>query len=410
VEARLAPGDRPTALSAFASRDFRLLWGGQTISFVGDSAFLVALGWRVTSLTGSAGSLGFVLALNGAAMLTTLLWGGVLADRHSRRLMMIGSDLARAVLVGILAVVDGTGQLTLGSIMVLAALIGFADGFFHPAFGGIVPLVVEQPVLASANSMLSVARQGSAIVGPALAAGLYHGAGPTTVWAIEAGSFVLSAALLRPARPRDLETAPAEGTFSALRAGFRYTMSVPWIWMGIAIASVILMLAMAPYNALLPRIVRSHFDRGVGSYGLLFSLTAVGMILGSVLYAHRNPRRHRVLLCYAAFGINDLGMIVVALTHSFPLACAAVVWRGFWLGIAISLWTTLLTELVPGRFLSRVVSLDIFGSFALTPVGYAIVGAVAGLFSPAQIVAFGGAFGAVMWFAPLLSREVRRAA
>jgi MFS family permease len=410
VAAITAPGDRPAAFSAFRSRDFRLLWGGQTISFVGDAAFLVALGWRVTSLTGSAGSLGFVLALNAAAMLTTLLWGGVLADRHSRRLLMIGSDLARAGLVAVLAFVDGSGHLSLGSVMALAALIGFADGFFHPAFGGIVPLVVEQPVLASANSMLSIARNGSAIVGPALAAALYQGAGPTTVWAIDAASFVLSAALLWRARPRALEVAPREGTLSELRAGFRYTLSVPWIWTGIAAATVILMVAMAPYQSLLPRIVRSHFDRGVGSYGLLFSLIAVGMVAGSLLYAQWNPRRGRILLCYAAFGINDLGMIVVAVTHSFPLACVAVIWRGFWLGIAISIWTTLLTELVPSRFLSRVVSLDIFGSFALTPVGYAIVGAVAGFFTPAQIVAFGGAFGAVVWFVPLLSREVRRAA
>src|SRR2546430_12371629 len=111
-------------------------------------------------------------------MLTRLLGAGVLAARHSRRLMMIGSDLARAVLLGVLAVVDGTGHLSLASIMVLAAAIGFADGFFHPAFGGIVPLVVEQPVLASANSMLSIARQGSAIVGPAIAAGPHGRASP----------------------------------------------------------------------------------------------------------------------------------------------------------------------------------------------------------------------------------------
>src|SRR5439155_25925134 len=128
MESIVAPVDRPRALSAFGSRDFRLLWGGQTVSFVGDAAFLVALGWRVTTLTGSAGTLGFVLSLNAAAMLSTLLWGGVLADRHSRRLMMIGSDLARAALVGVLAVVDGTGHLSLGSIMVLAAAIGFEIG------------------------------------------------------------------------------------------------------------------------------------------------------------------------------------------------------------------------------------------------------------------------------------------
>ncbi|HEY1512332.1 MAG TPA: MFS transporter, partial [Gaiellaceae bacterium] len=84
---------------AFSSRDFRLLWGGQTVSFVGDAAFIVALGWRVTALTGKASSIGFVLALESLAMLVTLLWGGVLADRHSRRLLMIGSDLARACVI-----------------------------------------------------------------------------------------------------------------------------------------------------------------------------------------------------------------------------------------------------------------------------------------------------------------------
>src|SRR5439155_7785991 len=136
--------------------------------------------------------------------------------------------------------------------------------------------------------------------GPAIAAGLYGTAGPAAVWTVDALSFVASAALLWRTRPRTLGSGPREGTLKELRAGFRYTMSVPWIWTGIAMATVILMLAMAPYNALLPRIVRSHFDRGVGSYGALFSLMAVGMVIGSVLYAHWNPRRGRVLLCYAA--------------------------------------------------------------------------------------------------------------
>jgi MFS family permease len=350
-----------------------------------------------------------VLALNAGAMLTTLLWGGVLADRHSRRLLMIGSDLARAVLVAVLAAVEGSGHLTLPIVMALAGAIGFADGFFHPAFGGIVPLVVEQPILASANSMLSIARQGSAIVGPALAAGLYGTAGPTSVWSLDAVSFVVSAALLWRARPRLLDTAPREGALRELAAGFRYVASVPWIWTGIAAATVILMIAMAPYNALLPRIVRSHFHRGVGSYGLLFSLIAVGMVAGSFAFAHWNPRRNRVVLCYAAFGINDVGMVVIALAPWFPLAMLAAIWRGVFIGFAISLWTTLLTELVPQTFLSRVVSLDVFGSFGLTPVGYAVVGAVAGLYSPAAIVAIGGGTAILLWFVPLLSREVRDA-
>ena len=75
----------------------------------------------------------------------------------------------------------------------LAVCFGLADGFFQPAFGGIVPLVVEQPILPSANSWLGIARNGSAIVGPAIAAGLYGTVGPTVVWAIDCASFLVSA-------------------------------------------------------------------------------------------------------------------------------------------------------------------------------------------------------------------------
>src|ERR1044072_4859909 len=99
---------RAGTLAAFRRRDLRLLWSGQTISFTGDAAFVVALGWRVTDLTGKASSLGFVLALESLAMLTTLLWAGVLADRHSRRLMMIASDLVRGAGMIVFCVVEAT--------------------------------------------------------------------------------------------------------------------------------------------------------------------------------------------------------------------------------------------------------------------------------------------------------------
>jgi hypothetical protein len=121
------PAEQVRTLSAFRSRDFRLLWSGQTISFVGDAAFLVALGWRVTDLTG-AGSLGFVLSLYSLGLLTTLLWGGVLADRHSRRLLMIGSDLGRAVLVGAFAVAEVTGHLSMPVVLALATRSGSRTG------------------------------------------------------------------------------------------------------------------------------------------------------------------------------------------------------------------------------------------------------------------------------------------
>jgi MFS family permease len=398
---------RPRTLAAFSSRDFRLLWGGQTISFVGDAAFIVALGWRVTQLTGNAGSLGFVLALESLAMLTTLLWGGVLADRYSRRLLMISSDLARALVSFVFFALDASGHLDLTGVLVLAACFGAADGFFQPAFGGIVPLVVDAPMLASASSWIGIARQGSAVVGPALAALLYGTTGPDVVWAVEAVSFVVSAAALWLARPRSVEPEPQLGMRRELAAGFRYVMSVPWIWTGIAAATVILMIAMAPFTALLPRLVQAHYHRGVGSYGLIFSLMAAGMVAGSLVWARWHPRRGRIVVCFAAFGINDLGIVVLALSPWYPLALVAAIWRGFWIGVGISAWSTLITELVPENFLSRVLSFDFFGSLGLTPVGFVLAGVIAGVVAPATILAVGGALGALLWFVPLSWRKVR---
>jgi MFS family permease len=401
---------RRSTLVAFTSRDFRLLWGGQTVSFVGDAAVIVALGWRVTELTGKASSLGFVLALESLAMLVTLLWGGVLADRHSRRLLMIGSDLARAVVIGAFFVLEATGHISLTAILVLAALFGLADGFFQPAFQGIVPLVVEQPMLPSANSWLGVARNGSAIVGPAIAAALYHTSGPSVVWAIDACSFVASAGALWLARPRAFTPGPHLGLRGELSEGLRYVLSVPWIWTGIAAATVILMIAMAPFTTLLPRVVQAHYHRGVGAYGAIFSAMAAGMVLGSLAWAKWHPARHRVIVCFTAFGINDIGIVVLALSPWYPLAVVAAAWRGLWIGVGISAWTTLMSELVPERLLSRASSIDFFGSIGLTPVGYVLAGAVATVVAPTTVLAIGGALGALLWFGPLTWRRVRVAA
>ena len=398
---------RAGTTAAFRSRDFRLLWGGQTISFLGDAAFVVALGWRVTDLTGKSSSLGFVLALESLALLATLLWGGVLADRYSRRLLMISSDLARfVVMCGFLAL-DASGNLTLTAVLVLATCFGAADGFFQPAFGGIVPLVVEQPLLPSANSWLGIARQGGAIAGPALAAALYYSAGPSVVWGIEGASFLVSATALWFARPRSIQPSAPIGMMKELAAGFRYVISVPWIWTGIFAATIILMVAMSPFVTLLPQFVRTHYERGVGSYGLLFSAMAAGMVVGSLIWARWHPRRHRVIVCFAAFGINDIGIVVLALSPWYPLAVVSATWRGFWIGIGIAAWMTLITELVPEHLLSRVLSFDQFGSFGLTPVGFVLAGAVATVIDPQVILAVGGALGALLWFVPLAWRKVR---
>ncbi|HZB22543.1 MAG TPA: MFS transporter, partial [Gaiellaceae bacterium] len=176
MDTALAPPveGRFRALHALRSRDFRLLWIGQTLSLIGNGAFVVALGWKTVQLTGSSSALAIVLMANALAMLATLLVGGALADRYPRRTLMILSDLARFGIVAVLVVTDATGTLSFGLLIAFAVGVGLADGFFHPAFGGIVPLVVEQPLLASANTLIGLSRQIGFVIGPAIA-GLVYG-------------------------------------------------------------------------------------------------------------------------------------------------------------------------------------------------------------------------------------------
>jgi MFS family permease len=401
---------RARALHALRSRDFRLLWSGQTISLVGDGAFLVALGWKSYELTGSKSTLALVLMGHGAAMLTTLLIGGALADRYPRRTLMIISDLSRCAVMVVLAAVDASGSLELWMLIGLAVGYGLGDGFFYPAFGGIVPLVVDQHHIASANALIGLSRQGAFVVGPAAAGALYGVAGSAAVFGFNAASFVVAAVVMWLARPRAYEPEEPKGTIPEIVAGLRYVRSVPWLWITIFLAAFILMIAMAPYTALLPAFVQEQYGRGVGSYGALFTLQSLGMAFGSLAFGQTNPSRYRVIIMYVLFAVNDLCVIAMALTHSFALACAFVGMRGLCIGYGIGVWNTLLMQQVPSSRLARVTSLDFFGSFALIPVGYALTALVAGTFSPAAILIAGFGLSTILWTAPLASRRVRDAA
>src|SRR5436305_1567461 len=271
----LASGFR--AFHAFRSREFRLVWSAQAVALIGDAAFLTALGWRTFTLAGS-GKLGIVLVCQALAMLTTVLIGGALADRLPRRTMMIVSDLARLAAVGALAGFDASGRLGFPLLLVLAILMGLGDGLFYPAFGGIVPLLVEPSAVPSANAMIGVARWSSVLIGPSLAAVVYGAAGSATVFALDAGSFLFSALLLWLTKPRPVEPSAAEGTLREIWAGVRYVSGVPWLWVTISMFALVLMLQFAPQQVLMPKLIAQHFHRGLAAYGLLTSLLGFGTV------------------------------------------------------------------------------------------------------------------------------------
>jgi len=329
-------------------------------------------------------------------MLTTVLVGGALADRFPRRTLMIVSDIARFGAVGALAAVDASGHLTFPIILVLATLMGLGDGFFYPAFGGIVPLLVEPNAVPSANAMIGVARWSSILIGPSVAAFVYDSSGSATVFALDAVTFLFSAALLWLTKPRPVEPSAAEGTLREIWSGVRYVSRFPWLWVTISMFALVLMLQFAPQQVLMPKLVSEHFHRGVGAYGLLTSLIGLGTVIGTVLYGHLQPRRRRGVLSYAIWLVNSLCIAALVLSPWYELAGVLAVLRGTCIGFAVAVWETMLMELVPENMLSRVVSLDFFGSFGLMPVGLALSAGIAGLAAPATIIATGALLSAAL--------------
>ena len=151
--------------------------------------------------------------------------------------------------------------------------------------------------------------------------------------------------------------------------------------MTIALFAVILMLQLAPQQVLMPELVSDHFGRGVGAYGLLTTVFGVGTVSGALAFGQSQPRRRRGVVNYAFWLANSLAIAALALSPWFELAAFFALIRGFCVGFGVAMWETMLQELVPVHLLSRVVSLDFFGSFGLMPVGLAFAAAIAGLAS-----------------------------
>jgi len=397
---------RLRVLDALRHRDFRLLFLGQAVSLIGDAAFVTALGWRTYDLAG-AGRLGIVLVCQATALLATLLLGGALADRLSRRRLLIASDLARLAVLAALAGLDASGHLTFALLAVGATLVGLGDGLFYPAFGGMTPLLVDEASLPSANALIGVARWSSVLVGPVFAGFIYAPAGPATVWAVDACSFLVSAGFVYATRPRTIEAAAPEGTLREIVAGARYVATVPWLWVTITLFGLVLMLQFAPQQVLLPKLVDVKFDRGIESFALLSTLFGAGTVAGAVLYGQLQPRRKRGIVTYVVFILNSLATAGIGLAPTFELAGTLCAVRGVCVGIGVAIWETTLMELVPDHLLSRVVSLDYFGSFGLMPVGLAMWAGLAGLAAPGTLLAIGAGASALLLVPPLFRPWLR---
>ncbi|MFF2861162.1 MFS transporter [Streptomyces rubiginosohelvolus] len=393
--------------SALGLRDFRLLIVGQFLSMITYGAYLAVLSWYAYQLTGSPGASGLVLGAAAVSEVTTLLLGGALADRWDRRSMMVVADAGRLVAVGVLAVITAAGHTDLMVLTVCASLVSLFDGLFYPALGGIVPATVPAELIGSANATLGFVRSVSAIAGPALGGAVYASAGMATVLALTTFAFLVALGTALALRPLPREGPQVRSRpLRDIGEGARYVLSVPLL-VSIPVAAVALLLSEGPTQTLLPRLVEEHFGGGAGTLSLLTTAYGAGAAAGALLYARLMPQRRRAVIVYTLWTTAHILCAAMALTTWLPGAVALAAVRGMCGGLGFALWETLLMHVVAPDKLSRVYSVNLFGTKALMPVGFALGGWLGAYLPAATVIACGQLAGAALMASLLLVRRIR---
>ena len=392
-------------LGALAEREFRLLFLGRTISFVGGAFANIALAFAVLDLTGSKADLGYVLAARFVPMVAFMLVGGIWADRLPRHHVMVASNVLSGLSQATIAVLLFSGRAEIWQLAVLAAVNGASSAFFFPASSGIIPQTVPEPLLQEANAILRLGRNASVIVGGTIAGFVVYATSPATGIAVDAATFLLAAALTAAMRlPKSLHM-ESSNFLADLALGWREFTGRAWLWTIVIQFGFVNAVQQGSEGVLGPAVSKEHYH-GAAGWGLIGAAQAVGLVVGGVLMLRLRPRR---MLLVATLGFLLSVPLLFGLAISLPLAGVLVL--GVLAGIGTEtfgvLWDTTMQQEIPQDRLSRVYSYDALGSFALIPLGLAVAGPVAEVVGTRATLFAAGAISLAATLAVLLVSEVR---
>ena len=395
-------------LTALRSRDFRLLWLSQSVSVIGDALVIVAIGLYIARTTGSAADVSFVLAAYAMPLVSFVLIGGVIADRLPRQLVMVTSDLIRAVLHGTLALLIATGTVRIWHMVAIGVLYGSAEAFFRPAYTGLIPQTVAcDDDIQGAQALGGLSAELANFASPALATALVLGIGGGWAFGLDAATFLVSAALVLRVHTRARGEQPVrEPVLSELHAGWRAVRERPWVLVTIICVSAALLTSLAPFFVLGAAVARAVYGTEA-VYGLASAAFGIGTIAGALVGSRWRPRYPmRVGAALSVFW--PAAIAVYAAGPSLPILYPVMAVSGAGIGLFSVLWETALAQRIPPHLLSRVSAWDWMGSLALLPLGYLLSGWLGQLVGDARVLEVGGVIGTLALMLSLMPRSTRQ--
>ena len=370
-------------------RDFALLFGGTTVSLLGDGISMVAIAWQVYELSNVPTALSVVGVAWTLPMLLFLLVGGVLGDRFDRRRLMIAGDALRALGMGAIAALALADVLELWHLVALVGLYGAGEAIFAPNFQAVVPDVVPQRLIVEANSLQQLAEPVAyRFAGPALGGILVAALGTGAAFAIDAVTFAVSmvcVGLMAPLPP--LRGDAKESMLDDLREGLAFVRSQTWLWATLLSASLTLLCFLGPFEVLLPYLVKNELGGDADVLGVILGASGVGAIVSGLVLGQRGIGRRYVLSAYLAWAVSVFSLVGYALATDAWQAVAIGFGAGLSFTVGNIIWVTMIHRHVPAELLGRVSALDWLVSIGLLPVSFALAGPLADAFGVETIFA-----------------------
>ena len=387
--------------------NYRLFFGGQTVSLIGSWITRVATGWLVYRLTGSVLLLGLVGFAGQIPSLVLAPFAGVLVDRWNRHRILVVTQVLSMLQSFALAALSFADIITVRDVLLLQMAQGIINAFDTPARQSfIVQMVDDKADLPNAIALNSSMVNLSRVIGPSIGGAIIAAVGEAWCFLIDGVSYVAVIGSLLAMRvvlkPRATTTTRMS---EELRDGFRYVTSFPPIRSALLLLALVSIMGM-PYTVLMPAIARNVLNGDSHTLGFLMTASGLGALAGALYLASRRTviGLGRVIPTAACtFGV---GLLVFSASRNLILSLAILTVTGAGMMVTLASTNTILQTIVEERMRGRVMSFYTMAFLGTTPIGSLIAGVVANRVGPTTTIFLGG-IACIMtgiWFALRLPR------
>jgi MFS family permease len=355
--------------AALKHRNFRLFFAGQLVSLIGSWMQYTAQGWLVYQLTGSKVLLGTVAAAGSLPMLLLSVWGGSVADRHSKRTVVFFTQTGMMLLAFVFGALVWTGHIQPSHILVLAALGGVATAFDMPARQAFTVEMTGRQDLMNAVSLNSSIVNGARVVGPAVAGFLMAQVGMAWCFLLNGLSFMaVLGGLLMMRLPRFVPPVEPASTGRHMLEGFAYVAGHRRLRILLLLFAVVGIFGWS-YSVLMPAYATEILHVGERGYGALLSANGLGALLGALTVATYGNRVRPRIMIFGGLWLFSAMLLLLAVVRWYPLVLACMALGGWGMLLYFATTNTLIQTSVSDEMRGRAMGIWALVFGGMMPIG-----------------------------------------